>query len=68
MTTKNDRPEYGELRGQRVKLEGIEQRLSQDDLEEVTVELPGQGKVRPWRFASSGARIREDEDGCLVVG
>jgi hypothetical protein len=63
-----DWPKTGTLRGKSVLLEGIEMRLSQEDLEEVIVAIPDQGRVRPWRFASSGARIRTDEDGVLVIG
>ncbi|MFQ5473444.1 MAG: hypothetical protein ACE5FA_11245 [Dehalococcoidia bacterium] len=44
-----ERPRYGELDGKRVLLSEAE-KLDKWSRARVVVDLPGIGKVRPWRF------------------
>jgi hypothetical protein len=51
-------PEFGKLRGKPVRLADAPDRLSPEDLTQVTVVLPnGGGTVRPWRFASDASDV-----------
>lgn len=59
-------PAYGKLRGKLVKMADIETRLSREDLEQVIVDIPGKGEIRPWRFASAPESI-ERRNGVLTI-
>lgn len=62
-------PEFGKLRGKRVSLKEAPDRLSAADLEQVEVDIPGQGIIRPWRFSSSVGDFKFEErgDGTLIL-
>lgn len=44
-------PEFGKLRGKKVRLADAVDRLTQADLDAIEVDVPGVGVVRPWHFA-----------------
>ncbi|GAC1475625.1 MAG: hypothetical protein PVSMB8_00400 [Vulcanimicrobiaceae bacterium] len=48
-------PKVGELRGKEVPLtsESLE-KLSEQERRELTVDVPGKGKIRPFRFSGDG--------------
>jgi hypothetical protein len=60
-----DLPEFGELNGKPIRLRSPEfDALDERDRREVVVELPGKGKVRPWRFIGDARDFtfpRDDE-------
>ena len=60
-------PEYGDLDGKQIKLGEID-KLPMALRTQVVVDVPGEGKIRPWRFASDGDDVRIDvTDGTLVI-
>jgi len=60
-------PEFGKLRGKKVRLADAAARLSRADLEQIVVVMPELGEVRPWRFIGSGEDIHHDENGVLTL-
>lgn len=53
----NDLPAFGEFDGKRISREDAE-KLPPDQKAEVVFDVPGVGKVRPWRFAVDGSAVK----------
>jgi hypothetical protein len=60
-------PETGEYQGKPINLGVATATLSQDELAQVVVDVPGRGKVRPWRFAQGSDSVVV-RDGAVEIG
>jgi len=60
-------PPTGKFRGRRVKLRGIEKRLSRDELPLVEVTLESGEVVRPWRMNMHAPVFTYADDGVLKI-
>ncbi len=62
-----DRPKTGTFRGRTIDLDEAERTLSPGELAEVVVDLPGVGRVRPWRFTQAAGDGAVDSDGATLL-
>lgn len=60
-------PAFGTFRGQPIDLARVAELLTPEERPEVFVDVPGVGRVRPWRFVTDGSEVQVDEDGTLVI-
>jgi hypothetical protein len=61
-------PEMGEYEGKPISLEHAQATLSPEQLAEVFVDVPGRGRIRPWRFVQPSDDVTVDDDGAVVIG
>ena len=62
-----DYPKTGEYNGQTVDIAHALATFTPDELAQVVVDVPGTGKIRPWRFASPISEVRVGPDGGLLI-
>ena len=67
MTSDSDWPRIGYLDGKPIDLSTLKQTVHPARWAEVVVDVPGVGRVRPWRFASQGWEVSRGADGVLKV-
>lgn len=60
-------PEMGEYQGKPINLAHAEATLTPAELAEVVVDIPGRGKVRPWRFVQPPGEGGVDADGATLI-
>lgn len=66
MTIPPNWPKTGTIGTREISLEEAE-KLPPDERAEVVVDVPGVGKIRPWRFDTDADDVQVDEDGTLVI-
>ena len=60
-------PETGEYKGEPIDLGHAKATLSPAELAQVFVDVPGSGKIRPWRFIDD-PKVTITPDGSVEIG
>jgi hypothetical protein len=61
-------PKTGEYQGKPIDLAHAQATLSPAELADVVVDVPGQGRIRPWRFVQPAQDVELADDDSVVIG